>query len=119
MTIAPTVGPLVVDACTLAHQVEFIAARRAGGPSVAGGAVVGESQRAVRREGEAEGVAQAGGPDGTPGAVGGESDHLATQIVGDLCCGGVVVLADGREESAVEGVDRQPAALVAAVRTGR
>src|SRR6266705_6047088 len=121
--IAVARRPLVIAAP--AHAVNLIpaAARRS---RVAGWPVVRDHQGAVGREREAERIAQPDRPDGVAraervvarnGSVGVVAQDLAADARRILRLGGHVVLAQGDVELAV-GAERDPPALVAAVRSG-
>src|SRR5256714_9878168 len=93
---------------------------------VAGWPVVRDHQRAIRREGEAERIAQADRPDGVSRAegvvarnraVGVVTQNLAADARRLLGLGCHMVLAQGDKELTV-GAERDPAALVAAVGSG-
>src|SRR5438309_2201892 len=121
--IAKAGRPLVISAAD--HPINLIPAA-AGRSRVAGWPVVRDHQRAIRREGEAERIAQADRPDGVSRAkwvvarnraVGVVAQNLAADARRLLGLGRHVVLAQGDEELTV-GAERDPAALVAAVGSG-
>src|SRR2546425_896909 len=123
-TIAEARRPLVVSSPD--YQVDLIpaAARRS---RVARWPVVRDHQGAVRREGEAERIAQAHRPDGVARAERVVTRNRAISVIAQdlaaearrvLRLGRDVVLSNGDVELAV-GAERDPPALVAAVRSGR
>src|SRR5256885_8032547 len=121
--IAKAGRPLVISAAD--HPINLIPAA-AGRSRVAGWPVVRDHQRAIRREGEAERIAQADRPDGVSRAewvvarnraVGVVAQNLAADARRLLGLGRHVVLAQGDVKLAVRA-ERDPAALVAAVGAG-
>src|SRR5438445_5902942 len=121
--IAEAGRPLVISAAD--HPINLIPTA-AGRSRVAGWPVVRDHQRAIRREGEAERIAQADRPDGVSRAewvvarncaVGVVAQNLAADARRLLVLGCHIVLAQGDEELTV-GAERDPAALVAAVGSG-
>src|SRR2546430_15747773 len=118
--IAKAGRPLVISAAD--HPINLIPAA-AGRSRVAGWPVVRDHQRAIRREGEAERIAQADRPDGVSRAewvvarnraVGVVAQNLAADARRLLDHGRHVVLAEGDVKLDVRA-DSDPATLVAAV----
>src|SRR2546429_7476714 len=121
--IAKAGRPLVISAAD--HPINLIPAA-AGRSRVAGWPVVRDHQCAIRREGEAERIAQADRPDGVSraewvvarnSAVGVVAQNLAADARRLLGLGRHVVLAEGDVKLAV-GAERDPAALLATAGSG-